>query len=127
EDFLTDRPERFFAQEIIRKKILDYYHQEIPYSVEVRIHSFKEMEALISIEVVIHVERPSQKGILIGHQGTALKQLGIAAREALEKFFQKKIFLGQRVKVTPNWRKNTLLLAQFGYPVKKSELIRNPK
>ncbi|AXI24591.1 GTP-binding protein Era [Cardinium endosymbiont of Sogatella furcifera] len=113
---LTDKPERFFVQEIIRKKILGQYHQEIPYSVEVVIDAFKEMENLIKIRSIIHVERQTQKGILIGQRGDALKKLGIAAREALENFFQKKIFLEQRVKVTPDWRKNRLLLKRFGYP-----------
>lgn len=116
ETTLTDKPERFFVQEIIRKKILGQYHQEIPYSVEVVIDAFKEMENLIKIRSIIHVERQTQKGILIGQRGDALKKLGIAAREALENFFQKKIFLEQRVKVTPDWRKNQLLLKRFGYP-----------
>lgn len=113
---LTDQPERFFVQEIIREKILDQYHQEIPYSVEVVIDHFKETTNLINIRSIIHVERPTQKGILIGQRGDALKKLGINAREALEKFFQKQIFLAQHVKVTPNWRKNGLLLTRFGYP-----------
>ncbi|WP_243018545.1 MULTISPECIES: GTPase Era [Candidatus Cardinium] len=113
---LTDKSERFFVQEIIRNKILDQYRQEIPYSVEIVVDDFKERENLITIRSIIHVERQTQKGILIGQRGDALKKLGIAAREALEKFFQKKIFLEQRVKVTPNWRKNGLLLARFGYP-----------
>lgn len=114
---LTDKPERFFVQEIIRKKILGQYHQEIPYSVEVVIDSFKEMDHLIKIRSIIHVERQTQKGILIGQRGDALKKLGIAAREALESFFQKKIFLEQHIKVTPDWRKNRLLLKRFGYPM----------
>lgn len=113
---LTDQPERFFVQEIIREKILDQYHQEIPYSVEVVIDHFKETANLINIRSIIHVERPTQKGIMIGQRGDALKKLGINAREALEKFFQKQIFLAQHVKVTPNWRKNGLLLTRFGYP-----------
>lgn len=113
---LTDQPERFFVQEIIRAKILDQYHQEIPYSVEVVINHFKETANLINIRSIIHVERPTQKGIMIGQRGDALKKLGIHAREALEKFFQKQIFLAQHVKVTPNWRKNGLLLTRFGYP-----------
>ncbi|TSJ80528.1 MAG: GTPase Era [Candidatus Cardinium sp.] len=121
---LTDKPERFFVQEIIREKILDQYHQEIPYSVEVAIEDFKEMESLIKIRSIIHVERPTQKGIIIGQRGAALKKLGIAARQALENFFQKKIFLEQHVKVTPNWRKSGLLLTRFGYPTipKKKDL-----
>ncbi|CAH2559833.1 GTPase Era [Cardinium endosymbiont of Oedothorax gibbosus] len=113
---LTDKPERFFVQEIIRKKILDQYHQEIPYSVEVVIDYFKEMETLIKIRSIIHVERATQKRIMIGQRGDALKKLGINARKALENFLQKKIFLEQHVKVTPNWRKSGLLLTRFGYP-----------
>ncbi|WP_419241431.1 GTPase Era [Cardinium endosymbiont of Nabis limbatus] len=116
EETLTDKPERFFVQELIREKILGQYHQEIPYSVEVVVDDFKEMENLIKIRSIIHVERQTQKGIIIGQKGEALKKLGIDAREALEKFFQKKIFLAQHVKVTPNWRKNGLLLTRFGYP-----------
>lgn len=121
---LTDQPERFFVQEIIREKILDQYHQEIPYSVEIVIDYFKETEKLIKIRSMIHVERETQKGIVIGQRGEALKKLGIASREALESFFQKKIFLEQHVKVTPNWRKNGLLLTRFGYPTipKKKDL-----
>ena len=113
---LTDKPERFFVQEIIREKILDQYRQEIPYSVEVVIDHFKEMEKLIKIRSTIHVERETQKGIMIGQRGDALKKLGIDARKALESFFQKKIFLEQHIKVTPNWRKSGLLLTRFGYP-----------
>ncbi|MBX9890360.1 MAG: GTPase Era [Amoebophilaceae bacterium] len=113
---LTDRPERFFVQEIIREKILGQYEQEIPYSVEVAIDSFKEMENLIKIQAIIYVERQTQKGILIGAKGSGLNQLGINARIALEQFFQKKIFLGLHVKLAQNWRKNKLLLEKFGYP-----------
>jgi GTP-binding protein Era len=116
EETLTDKSERFFVQEMIREKILDQYQQEIPYSVEVVIDSFKETETLIKIRSIIHVERQTQKGIIIGKQGGALKTLGIEARIALEHFFKKKIFLAQHVKVTPNWRKNALLLNKFGYP-----------
>ncbi|WP_339044177.1 GTPase Era [Cardinium endosymbiont of Tipula unca] len=116
EEMLTDRPERFFVEEIIREKILDQYKQEIPYSVEVVVESFKEMETLIKIRAIMHVERSTQKGIIIGHKGEALKKLGTSAREDLERFFQKKIFLEQHIKVTPNWRKDELLLARFGYP-----------
>ncbi|TDG94925.1 GTPase Era [Cardinium endosymbiont of Culicoides punctatus] len=115
EDMLTDKPERFFVQEIIREKILDQYRAEIPYSVEVVVESFNEMENLIKIRAIMHVERSTQKGILIGHKGEALKKLGTNARQDLERFFQKKIFLEQHIKVTPNWRKNELLLAKFGY------------
>jgi GTP-binding protein Era len=116
EDALTDRPERFFVEERIREKILAQYQQEIPYSVEVVVESFKEKEHLLCIHASIHVERQTQKGILIGKQGQALTQLGVDARTSLETFFQKKIFLSLRVKVTPNWRKNRLWLERFGYP-----------
>ncbi len=113
---LTDKPERFFVEEIIREKILDHYHQEIPYSVEVVVDFFKESENLIKIRSIIHVERQTQKGIMIGEKGYALKKLGIDSREALESFFRKKIFLEQHIKVMPNWRKDRLLLKRFGYP-----------
>ncbi|MGI2298478.1 GTPase Era [Candidatus Cardinium hertigii] len=121
EETLTDKPERFFVQEIIREKILDQYRQEIPYSVEVAIDYFKETDHLIKIRSIIHVERPTQKGIIIGQKGDALKKLGMAAREALEKFFQKQIFLALHIKVTPNWRKSQWLLTKFGYPTKKNQ------
>ncbi len=114
-DMLTDRPERFFAAEIIREKILHHYHQEIPYSVEVVIEAFREEERLLRIDAVIYVERLSQKGIMIGHQGSALKKLGTAARHALEQFFDKKVFLTQYVKVVPDWRAKAQLLKRFGY------------
>lgn len=114
-DMLTDRSERFFVQEIIREKILDLYQQEIPYCVEVVVDHFKESEQLIKIETTIYVERQSQKAILIGRGGGALKQLGIHANTALQQFFKKKIYLRQHIKVMANWRKNYALLKKFGY------------
>ena len=114
-DQLTDKPARFFVTEIIREKILLYYDKEIPYSVEVRCDSFKETEKQISISTVIYVERDSQKGIIIGHQGTAIKKMSTEARKALEKFFGKKIFLETFVKVDKDWRSNDKELNSFGY------------
>lgn len=114
-DELTDRSERFFASEIIREKIFLNYEQEIPYSSEVSIDSFKEEETIIRIRATIFVERESQKGIVIGKGGSALKKMGTAARLALEDFFGKKIFLETHVKVADNWRKQKLKLKQFGY------------
>ncbi len=115
EDDLTDRPERFFASEIIREKIFLNYKQEIPYSSEVVISEFKEKEDLIVILAEILVERNSQKGIVIGEKGAMLKKIGIQARKDLESFFQKKVFLETRVKVDPDWRNNELRLKQLGY------------
>jgi len=112
---LTDRSERFFAAEIIREKILLNYEQEIPYSSEVGIETFKEEEAIIRIRANIYVERDSQKGILIGKGGSSLKKVGTEAREDLEKFFGKRVFLETHVKVADNWRKQKLKLKQFGY------------
>ena len=114
-DQLTDKPARFFVSEIIREKILLYYDKEIPYSVEVMVQSFKEDEKKISIHAVIYVERDSQKGIIIGHQGVALKKLGMEARKSLEKFFDKKIFLELYVKVDKDWRSSKRELDSFGY------------
>lgn len=114
-DELTDRPERFFASEIIREKIFHNYKKEIPYSTEVTIEDFYEEEAIIRIRAEIYVERDSQKGILIGQGGKALKKVGIQAREELERFFGKKIFLETHVKVEDNWRKNKNKLRRFGY------------
>lgn len=114
-DALTDKPERFFASEIIREKIFLHYDKEIPYSCEVAIIEFKEEAKLIRISAEIMVERDSQKGILIGHKGAGLKKTGTAARFELEKFFGKKIFLETFVKVKPNWRSDQRLLNQFGY------------
>lgn len=114
-DQLTDKPARFFVSEIIREKILLYYDKEIPYSVEVRVNSFKEEDELIKIDATIYVERDSQKGIIIGHQGVALKKVSMESRKALEKFFGKKIFLQTFVKVDKDWRSNKRELDSFGY------------
>lgn len=114
-DQLTDKPARFFVSEIIREKILLYYDKEIPYSVEVRVERFKEDEKRIHINAVIYVERDSQKGIIIGHQGIALKKVNMEARKALEKFFNKKIFLETFVKVDKDWRSSQKELDAFGY------------
>lgn len=112
---LTDKPARFFVSEIIREKILLYYDKEIPYSVEVRVNSFKESDDLIRIEATIYVERDSQKGIIIGHQGIALKKVSSEARKQLEKFFGKKVFLQTFVKVDKDWRSNENELSKFNY------------
>ena len=112
---LTDKPAKFFVSEIIREKILLYYDKEIPYSVEVRVEQFKETETKIRINAVIYVERNSQKGIIIGHQGVALKKVNTEARKALEKFFAKKIFLETFVKVDKDWRSSQRELNSFGY------------
>lgn len=114
-DQLTDKPARFFVSEIIREKILLYYDKEIPYSVEVRVERFKEDEKRIHINAVIYVERDSQKGIIIGHQGIALKKVNTEARKALEKFFNKSIFLETFVKVDKDWRSSQKELNAFGY------------
>ena len=114
-DQLTDKPARFFVSEIIREKILLYYDKEIPYSVEVKVESFKETDRNINIRAIIYVERESQKGIIIGHQGVALKKVGSESRKALEKFFDKKIFLETYVKVDKDWRSSEKELDNFGY------------
>jgi len=114
-DQLTDKPARFFVSEIIREKILLYYDKEIPYSVEVRVESFVETERNIHIRAIIYVERDSQKGIIIGHQGIALKKIGSESRKALERFFNKTIFLETYVKVDKDWRSNQKELDNFGY------------
>ena len=114
-DQLTDKPAKFFVSEIIREKILLYYDKEIPYSVEVRVERFKENDSVIHINAVIYVERDSQKGIIIGHQGIALKKVSSEARKALEKFFGKKIFLETFVKVDKDWRSSQRELDSFGY------------
>ena len=114
-DQLTDKPARFFVSEIIREKILLYYDKEIPYSVEVRVERFKEDEKRIHINAVIYVERDSQKGIIIGHQGIALKKVNTESRKALEKFFDKKIFLETFVKVDKDWRSSQRELDAYGY------------
>ncbi|MBO4850854.1 MAG: GTPase Era [Prevotella sp.] len=112
---LTDKPARFFVSEIIREKILLYYDKEIPYSVEVAVEQFKEEEKIIRISAVIYVERDSQKGIIIGHRGYALKKVSTEARKALEKFFGKSIFLETFVKVDKDWRSSKKELDNFGY------------
>ncbi len=114
-DALTDKSERFFAGEMIREKILVHYKQEIPYAVEIEIESFKEEKKLIRIYAFIFVERESQKGILIGNAGKALKRVGREARLDMENFFQKKVFLELRVKVKKDWRNNERLIKKFGY------------
>lgn len=114
-DQLTDKPSKFFVSEIIREKILRYYDKEIPYSVEVLVEQFRESEKLIRINAVIYVERDSQKGIIIGHQGTALKRVSSEARKSLESFFGKKIFLEMFVKVDKDWRNSQKELDHFGY------------
>ena len=114
-DQLTDKPARFFVSEIIREKILLFYHKEIPYSVEVRVEEFKEDSKLIRIRVIIYVERNSQKGIIIGHQGVALKKVSSEARKSLERFFGKKIYLEIFVKVDKDWRSSQKELDSFGY------------
>ena len=114
-DQLTDKPARFFVSEIIREKILLYYDKEIPYSVEVSVERFKEDEKHIHINAIIYVERDSQKGIIIGHQGVALKKVSTEARKALEKFFAKPIYLEVFVKVDKDWRSSERELEHFGY------------
>lgn len=118
-DELSDRNMRFFAAEIIRKHILLQYQQEIPYSVQVEIDSYKEMAGLDRICAVIYVEKDSQKGILIGKGGEALKRVGTAARKEFERFLGKKTFLDLRVKVLKNWRNDDRMLQRFGYDLSK--------
>jgi len=114
-DQLTDKPERFFVNEKIREKILLYYSKEIPYSVEVETEEFVESDEIIKIRAIIMVERDTQKGIIIGHKGVALKRVGAEARKDLELFFDKKIFLELYVKVNKNWRSDQKQLRRFGY------------
>ncbi len=114
-DTLTDKPARFFVTEIIREKILLNYDKEIPYSVEVAVEEFKDEPKLIRIGAVIYVERDSQKGIIIGHQGQSLKRVGTEARKDIEAFFNKKVFLQMFVKVDKDWRSKDRKLKQFGY------------
>lgn len=111
----TDKPERFFVSEIIREKILLYYKKEIPYSVEIIVNTFKEEEAIIRIQADILVERDSQKGIIIGNKGAALKKVGTEARKDMETFFQKQIYIELFVKVDKDWRSNDKRLKNFGY------------
>lgn len=114
-DQLTDKPERFFVNEIIREKILMQYKKEIPYSVEIETEEFFEEEKIIRMRSIIMVERESQKGIIIGHKGTPLKWVGIEARKDLEKFFGKQVHIELVVKVNKNWRNDTQQLKRFGY------------
>jgi GTP-binding protein Era len=114
-DQLTDKPERFFVNECIREKILMHYKKEIPYAVEIETEEFFEDEKIIKIRAIIMVERETQKGIIIGHKGSALKRVGMEARKDLEKFFDKKIFLDLYVKVNKNWRNDSKQLRRFGY------------
>ncbi|GAA4963109.1 GTPase Era [Algibacter aquimarinus] len=114
-DQLTDKPERFFINETIREKILLHYKKEIPYAVEIETEEFFEEEKIIRIRSVIMVERETQKGIIIGHKGSALKRVGVEARKDLEKFFGKQIHLELYVKVNKNWRSNQNQLKRFGY------------
>ncbi len=114
-DALTDKPARFFVTEIIREKILLYYQKEIPYACEVVVELFKEEAELIHIKSLIIVERDSQKGIIIGHQGQALKKVGAMARKDIERFFGKKVFLEMFVKVEKDWRNRDNMLRNFGY------------
>lgn len=114
-DQLTDKSERFFVNEKIREKILQHYKKEIPYSVEVETEEFIEEEDIIKIRSVIMVERETQKGIIIGHKGSAIKRVGTEARKDLQTFFEKKVFLDLYVKVNKNWRSNDRQLKRFGY------------
>ena len=114
-DQITDKPERFFVNEIIREKILNFYKKEIPYSVEVVTNSFKPSSKILKIDSTIYVERSSQKGIVIGHKGKSLTEIGKKARLELEDFFNKKVFLELRVKVSKNWKSNNTTLKRFGY------------
>ncbi len=114
-DQLTDKPERFFVNECIREKILMHYKKEIPYAVEIETEEFFEEEKIIKIRAIIMVERETQKGIIIGHKGAALKRVGMESRKDLEKFFGKKIFLDLYVKVNKNWRNDAKQLRRFGY------------
>ena len=114
-DQLTDKPERFFVNEKIREKILIHYKKEIPYSVEVETEEFTEEETIVRIRSIIMVERETQKGIIIGHKGAALKRVGAEARKDLEKFFEKKVYIELYVKVNKNWRSDKIQLKRFGY------------
>jgi len=114
-DQLTDKNERFFVNEKIREKILTHYKKEIPYSVEVETESFIEEDTIVRIRSIIMVERDTQKGIIIGHKGTAIKRVGAEARKDLERFFQKKVFIELYVKVNKNWRSDKNQLKRFGY------------
>ena len=114
-DAMTDRPARFFVTEIIREKILLYYQKEVPYAVEVIVEEFIEEDNIINIRALIITERDTQKGIIIGHKGLALKKVGAMARKDIELFFEKKVFLQMYVKVEKDWRSRDKLLKEFGY------------
>lgn len=114
-DQLTDKPERFFAAEMVRESIFELYSQEVPYSTEVAVLSFKEHEDIIRIQCQIFVASESQKGILIGKGGSAIKRVGVRSRKRMETFFQKKIHIETRVKVRPKWREDEGALREFGY------------
>lgn len=114
-DQITDKPAKFFVSEIVREKILMNYKKEVPYAVEIEVENFIEEEDIIKIRIIIFVERESQKPILIGHKGSALKRIGISARKDIERFFDKKVFLEQFVKVRKNWRNDEQQLKRFGY------------
>ncbi|HLT71538.1 MAG TPA: GTPase Era, partial [Cyclobacteriaceae bacterium] len=114
-DELTDRPQRFFASEILREKIFLNYEQEVPYSTEVVITDFKEQDGVLHMRAEIFVERDSQKGIIIGKAGSALKKVGTEARQSMEEFFQTRVFLETKVKVAKNWRRERDRLKRFGY------------
>jgi len=114
-DELTDKPQKFFVSEIIREKIFLYYSQEIPYCTEVEIESYKEEKAIVKIRSIIYVTRDSQKGILIGNRGEALKKIGTLARKDIEAFIGQKVFLEIFVKVNKDWRNNEIQLKRFGY------------
>jgi GTP-binding protein Era len=114
-DQLTDKTERFIVSEIVREKILKNYQKEVPYAAEVLVEEFKEEEKIIRIKVVIIVERPTQKGIIIGHKGSSLKRVATHAREDMEKFFGKKVYVEFFVKVKKDWRDNDFNLRDFGY------------
>jgi GTP-binding protein Era len=115
EDYLTDKSERFYASEIIREQILLYFEKEIPYCVEIVIEKFKDLENILHIDAVIYVERESQKAILIGMRGKALKEVGTRSRLALEQFFKKHVCLKERIKVLKNWRMDANALRRFNY------------
>ena len=114
-DELTDKPERFFAAEIMREKIFNNYIKEVPYSCEVVVNSFKEKDDMIVISAEVYVERTTQRAILLGHKGERIKKVGIEARQEMERFFGKKIFLEQYIKVEPDWRNKRNKLEKFGY------------
>ncbi|MBP1673092.1 MAG: GTP-binding protein Era [Bacteroidetes bacterium] len=114
-DELTDKPMRFFISEIIREKILLLYKKEIPYSVEVVVESFKESDNIVRISAMLYCERDTQKGILIGNKGSAIKQLGIESRESIEAFLEKQVYLDLSVKVLKDWRNQDLMMKRFGY------------